>query len=207
MDAALAQHRFQQDGRGVWPNCCPQLHSIVAFNKGHVRNTGTEVDAVLVLPCHGQRAVAAAVVTLAQGHDVPLVRAVVLARMGVRQLQRSLHGLRAPGREEGSAHARQVAQALCQLARVPVGVLGREVHKPGGLFGHRRQQPRMSMTQSVYSQPGHEIQVAVARAVPQVHALAALHHYRKPGVHWHQNLSIMGEDGACFGVLPKCIRH
>jgi hypothetical protein len=44
--------------------------------------------------------------------------------------------------------------------------------RPGGLFANRFYDPRMSVAQSVYSQPGYEVQIAIPFPVVDEDALA-----------------------------------
>jgi hypothetical protein len=108
-DSALAEHGFHQYGGGRVGHRRAQVVEAVAVDEGDVRQTGAEVEPVLVLPGDGHGAVSAAVVGVLERYDAVLGVREILPRMGAGQLQRALHGLRTAGGVEDAAHAREMA--------------------------------------------------------------------------------------------------
>jgi hypothetical protein len=102
------------------------------------------------------------------------------------QLEGALVGFRAGIAEEHLVHARQFTQAIGQrLLFAHLVDVGRMDQSPG-LFGERRHQTRMGVTQAVDRNACQGVQVFLTLLVDQPGALAMREGHRQAGIGVHQ---------------------
>ena len=143
----------------------------------------------------------------AQRDEAVFLGAAKLAANGAGKLQRAFDGFRAAGREEGSGHSGELAEAFCQSARPGIAVLRREVNHPAGLVCERRQHSGVGVAQRVDSEAAHQVEVLVAVHVEEQAAFAAFHDDGVTCINWNEMLGVTGQDLAgglvCGGPIPK----
>src|ERR1700704_518667 len=91
-----------------------------------------------------------------------------------REFDRSLHRLGAAIRKEGAIESRKLAQPLRQLPLVLVVVEIRKVNGPPRLLPNGLNDARMSVSQSIHTQPGDEVQILFALKVEKENTFAPL---------------------------------
>jgi len=101
-----------------------------------------------------------------------------LAAVRADDLQRAFDGLGAGVAKEHAIEAAGLGYSLRERPLILVIVQIRAVDHPGSLLANHLHQPRMRVPQRVDADPRDQIQVALARSVIDVAALAASQHQR-----------------------------
>jgi hypothetical protein len=177
-----------------------QGREIVARHEPRSGQQGLERLAIFFLAGDGQGAEGAPVEGVEQG-DGLVFFGIELAAVGANDFERALHGLGAGVAEEDAIQAGDAGDALRQGTLVLVVIEVGAVDHARSLLANDLHQARVPVAQSVDANAGDEIQVAFARPIPHIAALAALQHQRIAGVVLEQVLffEFYGGNRGCGG--------
>ena len=174
VDAALAENRLEHDGASLVVNRSAQCLEIIAGHEPDVFEQRFEALAIFVLSGERHGAEGSSVIRTFERHQLALGFAAGAVSGQPGQLDRALDGLGAAVGEKCAVKTGELAEFLGQASLILVVVEIGKVDRPRGLLADDLHDAGVGVAESVDSQAGHEIQVAIAFAVVQEDALAAV---------------------------------
>src|ERR1700722_1363326 len=172
INSAFAENRLQHNRAGFVADGGAQTFEVILLYKSHFFEQRLEPLAMLVLPGERQRSERAPVIGAIERHQAALCRSAGAMPRQPRQLDRAFDRLSSAVGEKCAVESGELTQLLGQRSLIFVVIQIRNMHQLGRLLANRLHDARMRVPQRIHSQPGDEIQVALALQVKQKHALA-----------------------------------
>ncbi len=204
--AALALHRFQNDGAGLVRDGCFQRIQIVVRNVRDTGNLRAEAVGILGLTTdvHGKQGTAMEAVQ--RRDDFVLVFTELFAGITTRQFQCRFVGLGAGVAEEHAVGKGGVHQLVRQTQSRLIGEHVGDVPELARLLGERLDQCRMGMTEGVDGDAAGKVDQLAARLVPDTGAFAANRNEGGRGVvgnHYLIEIGALHMRSGHRGLLPR----